>query len=211
MAVSIVVALIFLSALPKVLADCPVSYQDLESALLHTDDNMERLMPIFFPTNLPTSIAVNINYIIAINASVIENETLETSPAIIDTTDVIKHHRVLRQVENNDDSYNNATLLQYRWTLSAINLFVEPTLLKILSLFTFKTDVYSVNLKLVLSKNCDIHSIKVGKKVCSDKVDIIEDLNDLTANVCRLKCSFFYSGLIIEPDVIYSHFLSHNK
>lgn len=183
MAVALVVALFFSSVFPQAFANCPVSYQELESALLNTDDNMEKLMLIFFPTNQPTSIVVNVNYIIEINASVIENETLEASPAIDDRQDVIKNHRVLREVEGY--SYHYA-MLQFRWTLSAINLFVEPNLLQILSLYTFQTDIHSVNLTLVLPNNCDIHSIKVNESTCNDKVDIIEGLNDLTSNVCRL-------------------------
>ena len=122
------------------------NYSEIEAVLL-TDKNLMALEKAFFPTNVHSSIIINVTY------HFINYQMDQSVSDDLDLDNSISHRLHSQTAErgnNNEDidrkpfiadnaSFDDIEFLvvQFRWLASSINLFIRPDLLKSLSLLTY--------------------------------------------------------------------------
>ena len=141
------------------------NYSEIEVLLL-TDKNLVALEKAFFPTNVHSSIAINVTY------HFINNYQMDKSVSNGLELDARgSHHHLHPQTaekgNNNEDidrgfiaddvPFDDIEFLvvQFRWLASSINMFIRPDLLTSLSLLTYQAPVVPLNIYLEVPCSID--------------------------------------------------------
>lgn len=150
----------------------------VEYSLTHPD-NLKQLVQAFFPTDRQTSIIVDVTYIIRRNISIVaEDEIVNPQCSSSDYT----LNRILREEEGNESFIGIDANLHYRWAASAVNLFVGPDILEMLSLFVFHVDIAPAILTIEIPSSCS----PVDNEIYCNENEVphvINILNEVTSNV----------------------------
>lgn len=174
------------------------NYSEIE-ALLLTDRNLIALEKAFFPTNVHSSITINVTYHF-INSQMDQS----VSDGLELNAGASYHHlrpQIAEKGTNNEDidrgfiadntSFEDIEFLvvQFRWLASSINLFIRPDLLKSLSLLTYQAPVVLVDIYLEVS--CSIEGFSYHYKnvnsTCEGAPSLLKQLNEITTNVSLSK------------------------
>ena len=170
---------VFLVAVSVRSANCNCkNFSLLENSLLNDPENLERLTSEFYPTDSPARIVVDINY--EVTSVYVEEEkgfTIAKERHLTSDDDMHRLGRVLKSFEDEGDYFPQSETLQFRWMASSINIFLDPTILNKLSLYTFQPEIGNVTFNL--KTECRLPS----NYTCESNDEIIELLNRLTSNV----------------------------
>lgn len=162
------------------------SYSVIEKLLL-TDKNLIALEKAFFPTNLHSSIVINVIYHFSTSQGL--NQTNHVAGDIVNDEAAYRPlHTDLERKAENADSDRELLSASFRWLASPINLFIRPDLLKRLSLFTYQAPIVSIN--IYFESSCtgnfsqDIKKdIKKINSTCQNVPKLLKQLDEMTTNV----------------------------
>ena len=120
------------------------NYSEIEVLLL-TDKNLMALEKAFFPTNVHSSIAINVTY------RFINSQMDQSVSNGLELDARASHHRLHPQTAergNNNEDIDRGFIaddvpfeflvVRFRWLASSINMFIRPDLLTSLSLLTYQ-------------------------------------------------------------------------
>ena len=131
--IAVLVRLQLYFSLPVAMEECIRDYHSLESELVENNLNLDSLTRSFFPPNTPSVPVVEVFYTIS------------------NSSDPNQHPLIL-ELQGALDETELAVLAKYRyrWSETPIYLFIGPTLLEKLALFTIR--VKSSPARLVITK-----------------------------------------------------------
>lgn len=152
---------------------CP-NYHSLQRSLWDDSTNAEQLLAAFFPTDRPARMVVDVTY--TINQPSLKDELY------LEVDNRPRLGRILKALEDEIGLVVRKNTLRFRWMASSINMFVEPVLLRKLSLYAFQTEIGNAELTLNLSSYCEIPSM-ISEETCDETNTIIDLLNELTSDV----------------------------
>ena len=165
-----------------------MNYSSIEKSLTENPSNLEQLVLTFFPTDKPKSIVVDVTYNIWVDDSTNSDQIGSSGSNETDSFYFRAPERVLRSATYDTKQWP----LNYRWVFSSINMLVNPSLLKKLSLYAFQTEIGNASLNIEVPSGCSMPEVINETTVCgtiSDNYNMIELLNQLTSNVSVISIS----------------------
>ena len=153
---------------------------------MNNEDYLIKLSDAFRPTNGHSNGIVKVEYVLEpleINSDL----GPKSSQLLLRSSDMgnkeIKHNRVLRQAKECPQKFS----LNFRWINSPVYLFINPNLLKWLSLLTYNPSV-SKQVNLSFSTPCSCDELKftfqnITKECSTEKYPVLDLFNNLTSNV----------------------------
>lgn len=160
------------------------NYTAFETMLL-TERNLVALENAFFPTNLHSSTLVDVYY-----HFIVDEEPIKPAPDVgkKQTSLADDNQLVYYNLQKNDNSKNSSEYFAtFRWSVSPINLYMRPELLKRLSLETHQPKPMRADLYLL--PPCEIeesHIVRPNSFInftCVHVPQFLVLLNHLTTNV----------------------------